>query len=110
MAVSDIIITKPGGLTISECLTMEIVPVFITAIYGQESENLDVLLGMGIGIDCRAFSAKRIKEVILNLAAHQEILFQAKNIIKASDHIFPVEELRHVVCESSSGPANQRAV
>jgi processive 1,2-diacylglycerol beta-glucosyltransferase len=110
MAVSDLIITKPGGLTISECLSTEIVPVFITAIYGQESENLDVLLNMGIGLDCRRFSAKRIKGLILDLAAHPEILYQARNAIKALNHIFPVEELRHVVCVGSSGLANQRAV
>ncbi|MDD4900276.1 MAG: glycosyltransferase, partial [Candidatus Omnitrophica bacterium] len=39
MAVSDCMITKPGGLSISEALAMELIPVFISAIPGQEVEN-----------------------------------------------------------------------
>ena len=43
MAVSDMIITKPGGLTIAESLAMGLLPIFITAIPGQETENAKIL-------------------------------------------------------------------
>jgi processive 1,2-diacylglycerol beta-glucosyltransferase len=49
MAVSDVIITKPGGLTISELLCMDLIPLFIAAIPGQESMNAQVLNHAGIG-------------------------------------------------------------
>ena len=49
MAVADVIITKPGGLTISESLCMDLMPLFIAAIPGQESMNVEVLHQAGIG-------------------------------------------------------------
>lgn len=49
MAVSSVIITKPGGLTISELLSMDLMPVFISAIPGQETSNVAILASAGIG-------------------------------------------------------------
>jgi processive 1,2-diacylglycerol beta-glucosyltransferase len=47
MAVADLIITKPGGLTSSEALAMG-KPLFIlNPIPGQEAANSDFLLGHG---------------------------------------------------------------
>jgi len=50
MAVSDMIITKPGGSTITELINMELVPVFINAIPGQEAVNIAALKSYGIGM------------------------------------------------------------
>jgi len=50
MAVSSVIVTKPGGLTISELLSMDLIPVFISAIPGQETSNVAILESAGIGI------------------------------------------------------------
>ncbi|MDD4953892.1 MAG: glycosyltransferase [Candidatus Omnitrophica bacterium] len=50
MSVSDMIITKPGGLTIAELLIKELPPVFISAIPGQETGNAAVLESHGIGL------------------------------------------------------------
>lgn len=45
---TDLVITKPGGVTISECL-MKRIPTFIYhALPGQEEINLDELLKMGL--------------------------------------------------------------
>ncbi|MCM8780195.1 MAG: hypothetical protein NC914_03505, partial [Candidatus Omnitrophica bacterium] len=49
MAVSDIIITKPGGSSIAEILNMELVPIFIHPIPGQETENIKAMSYYGIG-------------------------------------------------------------
>ncbi|MDD4940634.1 MAG: glycosyltransferase [Candidatus Omnitrophica bacterium] len=49
MAVADVIITKPGGLTISELLCMECAPLFIAAIPGQETANASILGSAAIG-------------------------------------------------------------
>ncbi|MDD5131362.1 MAG: glycosyltransferase [bacterium] len=38
-ASSDIVITKPGGLTVTECLTFGLPLIMINAIPGQEEEN-----------------------------------------------------------------------
>lgn len=47
MACSDLAITKPGGLTTSECLSMGL-PIIVNApIPGQEERNADYLLEQG---------------------------------------------------------------
>ncbi|MDD2679604.1 MAG: glycosyltransferase, partial [Candidatus Omnitrophica bacterium] len=48
MGVCDVIITKPGGSTISEILNMELAPIFISVIPGQEEGNVEALEQLGI--------------------------------------------------------------
>lgn len=68
MSVSDIIITKPGGLTISEVLVKRIVPVFISPIPGQETENIRVLDEYGVGISVK--NTEDIKGVLMDYKEH----------------------------------------
>ena len=49
MAVADIMITKPGGLSISEALVRGLPLIFFSAIPGQEINNVRVLKHDGIG-------------------------------------------------------------
>lgn len=44
MAASDLAITKPGGLTTSECLAMGLPLIVVSPIPGQEERNADFLL------------------------------------------------------------------
>ena len=50
MSVSDCIVTKPGGLTSTECILKELPMVIPFYIPGQEKENLDFLLNNGLAI------------------------------------------------------------
>jgi len=72
MSQADIIVTKPGGLTIAEALAMELPIIFIGGIPGQETENARVLEACGCAI--RAKRLKDIKDIILDLKAHSERL------------------------------------
>jgi processive 1,2-diacylglycerol beta-glucosyltransferase len=47
MAASDLAITKPGGLTTSECLAMGLPMIVVSPIPGQEERNADFLLENG---------------------------------------------------------------
>jgi processive 1,2-diacylglycerol beta-glucosyltransferase len=47
MAASDLAITKPGGLTSSECLAMGVPMIIVSPIPGQEDRNADYLLEQG---------------------------------------------------------------
>ncbi|WP_322028437.1 MGDG synthase family glycosyltransferase [Paraburkholderia sp. J76] len=50
MACADLVVTKPGGLTTSECLAMGL-PMIVTApIPGQEERNADYLLEQGVAL------------------------------------------------------------
>ena len=50
MAVADIAITKPGGLTSSECLAMNLPMIVVSPIPGQEERNADYLLESGAAL------------------------------------------------------------
>lgn len=50
MACSDLVITKPGGLTTSECLAMGVPMIVNTPIPGQEEHNADYLLEQGAAL------------------------------------------------------------
>ena len=50
MAASDLAISKPGGLTTSECLAMGLPMIVISPIPGQEERNADYLLENGAAL------------------------------------------------------------
>lgn len=50
MAASDLAITKPGGLTTSECLAMGLPLIVVAPIPGQEERNADFLLENGAAL------------------------------------------------------------
>jgi processive 1,2-diacylglycerol beta-glucosyltransferase len=50
MAVADLVVSKPGGLTTSETLARGAVMVIVNPIPGQESRNSDFLLENGVAI------------------------------------------------------------
>lgn len=50
MAASDLAITKPGGLTSSECLAMGLPMIIVSPIPGQEERNADYLLEQGAAL------------------------------------------------------------
>lgn len=91
MAVSDLIITKPGGLTISELLVMNLVPVFVSPIPGQETTNVKALAACGIGLVAEDIS--RIKDIVLDYKNNPEKLDREREKIKALAKIDSVEEI-----------------
>ncbi len=62
MAVSDLVITKPGGLTTSEALASGLPMVVINPIPGQEAANSDFLLQAGAAI-----KVNRIEEMSIRV-------------------------------------------
>jgi processive 1,2-diacylglycerol beta-glucosyltransferase len=50
MAVADIAVTKPGGLTTSECLAFGLPMIAVSPIPGQEERNADYLMENGAGL------------------------------------------------------------
>ncbi len=50
MAVADVMVTKPGGLSIAEALVRQVPMIFFHPIAGQETNNVHVLKEHGIGV------------------------------------------------------------
>ena len=50
MACADLVVTKPGGLTTSECLAMGTPMIVHSPIPGQEERNADYLMEQGVAL------------------------------------------------------------
>ena len=65
MAVSDLAVTKSGGLTTAECLAMRLPMVVRDPIPGQEERNCDALLEGGAGVRANGLASLRFKVAAL---------------------------------------------
>lgn len=75
MTVADVMVTKPGGLSISEALVSQLPLVFFNAIPGQEAGNVRVLREYGIGV--QASSVKDIVAELEKMRASRDVYLAA---------------------------------
>ena len=67
MSISDLVVTKPGGLTTSESLASNLPMVVINPIPGQEEENAEFLESKGIAVWIKKTdNSKKVIEELLN--------------------------------------------
>lgn len=66
MAVADVMVTKPGGLSINEALVSQLPMVFFNAIPGQETNNIKILKEHDIGIN-----TETVQEIVKALNAYK---------------------------------------
>ena len=76
MEVSDLLITKPGGLTSSEALGKQLPMVIINPIPGQEEKNSDFLLRNKVALEVKNLS--EIKVTLESLLANPSALDEMK--------------------------------
>ena len=76
MKAADLIITKPGGLTVTEALACNVPLITFCAIPGQEEENAEFLYKhhMAVSID----KNKKAADIIVDLLKHREKLAEMK--------------------------------
>ncbi|MDR1350867.1 MAG: glycosyltransferase [Zoogloeaceae bacterium] len=76
MACADLAISKPGGLTSSECLAMQLPMIVHSPIPGQEEHNADTLLEQGVAL--KANDSLGLAWRVRELLAHPEKLRQMR--------------------------------
>ena len=81
MAISDIAVTKPRGLTTSECLAMGLPMVLVNPIPGQEERNADYLLENGAAL--KASDSAGLEFRVKALMQNPKKLMQLRNNAKA---------------------------
>ncbi|MBR3249944.1 MAG: glycosyltransferase [Clostridia bacterium] len=93
MSISDLVITKPGGLTITESLASELPIVVINPIPGQEEENAEFLEEKGIAVWIRKHdNPKTILQILLS---NTEKLEQ----MKQNTHLLANKNSTRDICE-----------
>jgi len=81
MGISDILISKAGGITVSESLAKELPMIVIAPIIGQETRNSDFIVSHGAAfkIDCLC----GLKSVLEDLIAHPEKMNKTREAIRS---------------------------
>lgn len=80
MSISDLVVTKPGGMTTTESLASELPMVIINPIPGQEQENAEFLESKGIGIWIKKDT--NINNILDSLFGHPDRLKKMKQNTK----------------------------
>ena len=84
MACADLVVTKPGGLTTSECLAMGLPMIVNAPIPGQEERNADFVMEQGVAlkaVDALAL-AYRVQELIAQPDKLSNMAARAKSLGK----------------------------
>lgn len=84
MHISDIVITKPGGLTITESLVSHLPIIIINPIPGQEEENAEFLVnhGAAIWIQKQDNIARKLKTLSRNPDQVAQMIEKSKELAK----------------------------
>jgi processive 1,2-diacylglycerol beta-glucosyltransferase len=83
MQISDLIITKPGGLTVSEALACNLPMAIFDAIPGQEEENAEFLIDNNMAV--RIEKGATCGETIRSLLSNREELEKMKSACRTFD-------------------------
>ena len=91
----DIIVSKPGGLTTTECLLKELPMIIPYYIPGQEEENMDFLSNCGAALrTSKKFTISVLLKVLIDNPTRMELL---KNSIKSIKKQNTAEDIANLV-------------
>ncbi len=77
MSISDLVVTKPGGMTTTESLASKLPMIIINPIPGQEEENAEFLESKGVGIWIK--KDDNISKILNHLFSNPNTLNEMKN-------------------------------
>ncbi|MDD4910316.1 MAG: glycosyltransferase [Candidatus Omnitrophica bacterium] len=101
MAAADAIVTKPGGLSVSESIAMGLPMIFISPIPGQEVSNVRVLARYGVG--ALADSAEAVKEAVLDLKNDPDNARSAAARVRQLSNPAVLSQIYDEICKSCPG-------
>ena len=95
LSAVDIIVSKPGGLTTTECLLKELPMIIPYYIPGQEEENMDFLSNCGAALrTSKKFTISVLLKVLIDNPTKMELL---KNNIKSIKKQNTAEDIANLV-------------
>lgn len=92
MSVADLIVTKAGGLTVSEALTKKLPMVIYKPIPGQEQENAEYIRAIGAGVV--AHTESELEEILTCLFNDPQ---QIGNMRRAASEALPERSAEQAV-------------
>ena len=99
MSISDLVVTKPGGLTTTESLASNLPMVIINPIPGQEEENAEFLESKGIAIWIK--KDDNPKEILENLLNDENKLHSMKINTNILANKYSTNDICKILLESN---------
>lgn len=92
---ADVVVTKPGGLTTSECLAAGVPMVLFDVLYGQEYWNARFLVEGGAAVRCGHISdiPQMVEEITGNAALYAQMCAMAKALGKPRAGLTAAEQI-----------------
>ncbi|WP_315070825.1 MGDG synthase family glycosyltransferase [uncultured Clostridium sp.] len=94
MDYCDVIVSKPGGLTVTESIVKNIPLIIPFAIPGQETENIDFLTSEGYSIYVKDID--KLNDTINHLIANPDELSQMKLKLKELSSTYSLTEIVNI--------------
>jgi len=106
MAVSDLLISKPGGLTTSEAVSLGLPMLLYRTLPGQEQDNAEYLVNAGAAL--QADDAPSLSAAVRMLADRPELLSRMKaNAAAIRPHEPGLQALRAIVRTIARGKSEK---
>lgn len=102
MAVSDLMITKAGGLSTSEAIALELPMLLYQPLPGQERDNAAFLIESGVAIE--AESIHELVHAITDVVEHPESLCLMKENAKRLNQKQAAQEAIDVILSTKTSP------
>ncbi len=99
MGCADVIITKPGGLSVAESLVCDLFPILISPIPGQETGNIEFLRKSGIGL--YPASLQELKDAVISLKDSPEKLRDLRERIRKVKKANAAQNICSAFCQGS---------
>ena len=97
MSISDLIVTKPGGMTTTEALASKLPMLIINPIPGQEEENAEFLENKKVAIWIK--NEDNITEILNNLFDDEKQLQQMKENAGLLGHPYSSKEICDILLQ-----------
>lgn len=105
MAVSDVIVTKPGGLTLTESMAIGVPLILFKPIPGQEEMNADFAVRAGVAV--RAQQAKEAHAFLLKVRREPEILTRMRYAAEHMPVLGAAENIASRILDLAGGAMRQ---
>ena len=97
MALADVVVSKSGGLSTSECMAAGRPMVVSAAIPGQEERNADAVVAAGAGV--KALTAEEVRWHVVRLLSRPDDLKATAARAKAFGRPFAADDIADRIAE-----------
>jgi processive 1,2-diacylglycerol beta-glucosyltransferase len=106
MGVSHFMVGKPGGLTVSEALAMELPMIIFNPLPGQEEDNTRFLLQSGVAF--HAESVQDLTDILVEGLQHPEILKSMRELSRKVQKKSAAFDAREIIWKTRFEPQEDR--